>query len=562
MKQRTILLAILFASLHTFAQMTAEYEYDANNRLKKVTYSSGAVVTYTYDKLGNRLSKKVTGADTDMNANIMFCDPVVKQICIDNWDTNGDGELSLFEAAAVTDLGEVFQGNDYIQTFNELSYFTGLKNLGERAFDSCNNLSSVTLPEGLESIGDGAFSWCDNLSSVDLPSSLMTIGRYVFYNTGITSITIPENVSSVGESLFQNCEQLTTIQVADGNTVFDSRENSNAIIETATGKLIAGCQTTVIPSSVTTIGSYALHGLQNLTGITLPEGLQTLEEYAISECIHLQSVEFPSTLHTLGESCFASCDIRQVTIPATITTIVESPFESNHNLEKIVVAENNPNYDSRLGCNAIIEKATGKLVQGCNTTVIPSGVRSLSKNCFQGMNSLKKLVIPEGAISIGYYTFYPCEALEEISIPSTMQSIGHYAFYDCVSLKTVRCYVKEPITWHGSTSPFNCNRRTNQTNQNLIYDQATLYVPYGSLEKYKTAEVWKKFKTIVEMPAVQPGDANGDGTITISDAVVILSYILGDIPISFNSDAADVNGDGKLTVVDAVMVLDRISHSE
>ena len=91
---------------------------------------------------------------------IVFADANVKEICVNNWDINGDGELNLWEAAAVTELGKVFNRNKEITSFNELQYFTGLTSIGDNAFSVCSSLTSITIPNSVTSIGEQAFSTC------------------------------------------------------------------------------------------------------------------------------------------------------------------------------------------------------------------------------------------------------------------------------------------------------------------------------------------------------------------------------------------------------------------
>ena len=131
----------------------------------------------------NKLAK-MTPLEIEMkNAFIVFADPVVKSICIENWDTDGDGELSYDEAAAVTDIGEVFTRNNQITTFNELQFFTGLNAIGtsaefnwkSRGFSGCTNLASVSLPESLSIIGTLAFGGCSSLTSITIPESVTSI---------------------------------------------------------------------------------------------------------------------------------------------------------------------------------------------------------------------------------------------------------------------------------------------------------------------------------------------------------------------------------------------------
>lgn len=92
--------------------------------------------------------------------NINFADATVKALCVANWDTDKDGELSEAEAVAVTDLGDVFKGNTKITSFDELQYFIGLTDTGYGTFQNCSGLTSVTIPNSVTSIGESAFYKC------------------------------------------------------------------------------------------------------------------------------------------------------------------------------------------------------------------------------------------------------------------------------------------------------------------------------------------------------------------------------------------------------------------
>ena len=124
--------------------------------------------------------------------------------------------------------------------------------IGDAAFYNCIGLTSVTIANSVTSIGESAFYACFDLTSVTIPNSVTSIGESAFYDcTGLTSVTIPNSVTSIGDAAFYDCSGLTAMTVEDGNTIYDSRNNCNAIIKTGTNELISGCNSTVIPNSVT-----------------------------------------------------------------------------------------------------------------------------------------------------------------------------------------------------------------------------------------------------------------------------------------------------------------------
>lgn len=218
---------------------------------------------------------------------IEFADAEVKRICVANWDTNGDGELSKSEAAAVTTLkvdgNSVFRGNTTIISFDELQYFTELTDLPDNAFLDCRNLKSVILPSNLRDIGNNAFYRCTSLTSLNLPESVQRIYSYVFYKAPLKTLYIPKNVWKISDNALGDCSTLVSITVDPDNQTFDSRDGSNAIYHTTNNNLIGGCINTVIPEGVVSLGQ------------------------AFYEHVNLKSIEIPSTVTSIANSCFYGC---------------------------------------------------------------------------------------------------------------------------------------------------------------------------------------------------------------------------------------------------------------
>ena len=502
--------------------------------------------------------------------------------------------------------------------------------IGSSAFIHCSSLTSVTIPNSVISIGYGAFSDCKALTSVTIPNSVTSIERSVFSNcsglttveihnsvteigesafygcSGLNSVTIPNSVTSIGDGAFAGCSGLTSINVEKGNTKYDSRNGCNAIIETDNNTLVAGCVNTVIPNSVTSIGSYAFSGCSGLVSVTIPNSVTCIGDNAFYNCSGLTSVTIPNSVTNIGSSAFERCSgltsvsipnsvtsigssafsycsrltsvnipksvinvgdrtfsdcvslttvtipisvisieygafsgcsglttveipnsvttirdeafyhcssLTSVTIPNSVITIENGAFKGCSSLGSIKVEKGNMKYDSRNGCNAIIETDNNTLIAGCVNTVIPNSVTSIGDYAFSGCSSLTFVAIPNSATSIGRYAFSGCTGLTSVTIPNSVTSIGNYAFASCSDLTEVISLIEEPFKIDRSVFGV-------KTNSVFIIDftSATLYVPAGCKEKYEATPAWNKFTKIVE-ENVEPVTDSDDLQAFIDDLV-------------------------------------------
>ena len=138
--------------------------------------------------------------------------------------------------------------------------------------------------------------------------SVTSIGGSAFYGcSGLTSVTIPNSVTSIGDFAFYGCSGIESIIVENGNTVYDSRNNCNAIIETGSNTLITGCKNTIIPNNVSAIGDSAFDGCSGLTSVTIPESVTSIGRGAFEDCTGLTSVTIPNSVTSIGDYAFYGC---------------------------------------------------------------------------------------------------------------------------------------------------------------------------------------------------------------------------------------------------------------
>jgi len=253
--------------------------------------------------------------------NITFADANVKKICIDNWDTDKDGYLSVEEAAAVNNLGKVFSSNDKVQSFDELNYFTGLTSISKSEFMNCTSLVSLTIPENVTIIGDMAFYGCRSLFSVNIPNSVISIGKNAFYGCEqLPSITIGNGVHSIGDYAFMNCEGLESL--AFGNNV-----------ESIGNQSFYGCKklsSVVLPPSVTTIGESAFLLCANLAKLELPPNITTIGKSAFYGCTALTNLTIPNSVTTIGDGAFCECGLESINLGCNVEHIGAYAFRGNH----------------------------------------------------------------------------------------------------------------------------------------------------------------------------------------------------------------------------------------
>lgn len=206
-------------------------------------------------------------------------------------------------------------------------------NISNNTFEECTSLSSITFSDNIIEIGYMSFSNCTSLNSITLPDNIISISNDAFENSSIVSIVIPSKTTMISDNPFTYCKSLSKIEVNENNTMFDSRNNCNAIIESSTNKLICGCKNTVIPNDVTSIGNYSFIGSE-LQSIIIPDSITTISASAFYNCNSLYSISLSKNLRTIEMYAFYNCNnISSITIPDSVKTIGGNAFYNVPHIE-------------------------------------------------------------------------------------------------------------------------------------------------------------------------------------------------------------------------------------
>ena len=434
---------------------------------------------------------------------IVFADEKVKAKLVAAFDTNGDGELSYAEAAAVSsgdDLKAALGAIKTYKSFDEFQYFTGVTIIPNSMFEEWVQLTSIILPENLVRIGNSAFKGCTKLSSITLPSGVTDIWREAFSGCILLeSIEIPDGVTYLYENAFNGCENLSSVILSNRLTTIERGVFKNCtslkkiIIPNSVTGIQDGATSTVISSFTNPSWRYgAFEGCTSLKEVVLSESLEVIGSFTFWGCTSLSSISIPKSVKRIGAGAFSYCSsIMSLALPNSVNELGEYAFYKCSSLSSFILSNslsrisNYAFYECSCLTSIVIPDNISSIEEyalsgtGLTCVIIPESVSVIGNAAFSGCTDLTSIIFPESVTKIGDRAFGWCTSLMSIVIPESVTNIGDRAFFGCTSLTSI--IVNSPIPPSGYSQMFDST------------NNCPIYVPAESIDAYKSAQYWSDY---------------------------------------------------------------------
>ncbi len=428
----------------------------------------------------------------------------------------------------ITEIGDyAFYGNPTLKTVN---FHAGITRIGMGAFYE-TLITRVNIPNPDCEIGNSCFS-NSQVSSITLPQGMKKLGRHVFfYCTNLTSLTLPEGMEEIGMMCFGSCA-LTSVNLPSTMVKLDSCSLQDNPL------------TSINLKNVKYVGRQAFSQCTNLTTVTSNGKLEEIDGAAFTRC-PLTTAYLPGGLKTIVMNAYFRCtSLNSFTVPTTVTTITGNPCVGATSLRAFNVAAGSEYFAAYDGCLYATDGLTVKPENRAEGDV-PAGLTALVGVPTGWQKSV--LRVPEGVTVIANQAAREATSITEVELPSTLVEIRPSAFASINGITKVTCLATTP--------PNSGNYFTD-----AVYENATLYVPMRSLERYMNAEGWSRFQHIEGIDTgYDPGmlgDVNMDGSVSVADVTALIDYLLSGDASGINLEVADFNADTNVSVSDVTSLID------
>lgn len=417
---------------------------------------------------------------------------------------------------------------------------------GEATITDCdeNITGDIEIPNVLGGypvvkIGDNAFEGCEKVSGIVIPEGVAEIGVHSFSITSLRNITIPNSLRKVDVDAFDNCTDLN-VYISDleswCNIQFGTRYNimvslgaANPLSQSGSKLYVNGefIQDLVIPEGVTFIGNGAFLGYENLRSVIFPDGFKSIGDFAFTRCTYLKSMTIPNSLDSIGEEAFMGCDSMESVYISDIANWVTKDWKFK-----------------------VIEGASETLVMV--DSPLAHGVYSGYPNLYVNGKSANDITIPDGVEYIADFAFYRYQHLNSIRLPDSVTSIGADAFYYCSNLTSIIIpdsvtAIEDSVTAMNGKGFVGCDKLTILCNEGSYAHTYAVEnnIPYEFLSDIKIS-----------------GDVDGDGAIDMQDVLRLHKYVSGWDDIEVISENCDVNQDSSVDMKDVLSLLKKVSGWE
>ncbi len=338
-------------------------------------------------------------------------------------------------------------------SFTGITLPESLISIDNSAFYCCSSLKDISIPEGVTTLGDSVFYDCDSLSEISIPGSVTSIGSYAFYDCSITSVTFGDGSPVISDNAFYLCSNLLKVS-ASSLSAWVGTEFGNPYANPlyyANGLCIDGEVLTnaAIPEGVTAISSYAFYDYDALTAVSIPDSVTSIGSHAFYSCSGLKGLTLPERIETIGSNAFYGLS---TLLEAGISTATAKALgNAGYTFRDPAYPQFTFTYSEAAGVTAagytgqetsiVIPEGVECIGSGAfkNSALVsvslPSTLKSIDVNAFNGCTYLASIVIPEGVASIGRCAFYGCSSLASVTFPSSVKTVGSQAFYRCSSLQ-------------------------------------------------------------------------------------------------------------------------------